>query len=124
LFSPERRSVIHFNVTTHPTAVWSSQQLLNAFPYDSVPQYIIRDRDCIYGDVVQRQLEELGAPNAIQKKSLHPCGAPQRRRAFSILTTTQMESQRLFTVGLKRACNPLLEVWRQSLQPVGKRRNI
>jgi putative transposase len=60
VLSHERRSVIHFNVTSHPTAEWTSQQLLQAFPYDSAPQYIIRDRDCIYGDVVQRQLKELG----------------------------------------------------------------
>ncbi|MBN1571345.1 MAG: transposase [Acidobacteria bacterium] len=59
VLSHERRRVIHFNVTSHPTAEWTSQQLLHAFPYDSAPQYIIRDRDCIYGEVVQRQLEEL-----------------------------------------------------------------
>jgi transposase InsO family protein len=60
VLSHERRHVVHFNVTSHPTAEWTSQQLLHAFPYDSAPQYIIRDRDCIFGEVVQRQLEELG----------------------------------------------------------------
>jgi putative transposase len=55
-----RRLIIHFNVTSHPAAEWTSQQLLQAFPYDSAPQFIIRDRDCIYGDVVQRQLKDLG----------------------------------------------------------------
>ena len=60
VLSHERRRVVHFNVTPHPTAEWTSQQLLHAFPYDSAPQYIIRDRDCIFGEVVQRQLEELG----------------------------------------------------------------
>jgi len=58
--SHERRRVIHFNVTSHPTAEWTSQQIFQAFPYDSAPQYIMRDRDCIYGDVVQRQLKVLG----------------------------------------------------------------
>jgi putative transposase len=60
VLSHERRRVIHFNVTSHPTAEWTSQQLLQACPYDSAPQYIIRDRDCIYGDIVQRHLKELG----------------------------------------------------------------
>jgi len=60
VLSHERRRVIHFNVTSHPTAQWTAQQLLHAFPFDSAPRYIIRDRDCIYGEVVQRQLEELG----------------------------------------------------------------
>jgi putative transposase len=60
VFSHERRRVIHFNVTSHPTAEWASQQLLHAFPYDSAPRYIIRDRDCIYGGIIQQRLNELG----------------------------------------------------------------
>jgi putative transposase len=60
VLSHERRRVIHFNVTSHPTADWTCRQLLHAFPFDSAPQYIIRDRDGIYGEVVQRQLKELG----------------------------------------------------------------
>jgi putative transposase len=60
VLSHKRRHVIHFNVTSHPTAEWTSQQLLHAFPYDSAPQYIIRDRDCTYGVDVQRQLKDMG----------------------------------------------------------------
>jgi putative transposase len=60
ILSHERRRVIHFNVTSHPTAEWTSQQLLHAFPYDSAPRYLIRDRDCIYGGIVQQRLNELG----------------------------------------------------------------
>jgi putative transposase len=60
VLSHERRHVVHFNVASHPTAEWTSQQLLHAFPYDSDPQYIIRDRDCIYGADVQRQLKNMG----------------------------------------------------------------
>jgi putative transposase len=60
ILSHERRRVVHFNVTSHPTAEWTSRQLLHAFPFDSAPQYIIRDRDCIYGEAVEHQLEELG----------------------------------------------------------------
>jgi putative transposase len=60
VLSHERRRVIHFNVASHPTAEWTSQQLLNVFPYDSAPRYIIRDRDCIYGADVQRQLKDMG----------------------------------------------------------------
>jgi putative transposase len=60
VLSHERRHVVHFNVTSHPTAEWTSQQLLHAFPYDSAPQYIIRDRDRIYGADVQQQLKYMG----------------------------------------------------------------
>jgi putative transposase len=60
VLSHERRRVVHFNVTSHPTAEWTSQQLLQAFPYDTVPQYVLRDRDRIYGEDVRRQLNDMG----------------------------------------------------------------
>src|SRR5213594_1159030 len=44
-----RRRVVHFNVTAHPTAAWTTQQLVDAFPDDSAPPYLLRDRDSIYG---------------------------------------------------------------------------
>jgi hypothetical protein len=42
-----RQRVVHFNVTEHPTAAWTTQQILEAFPEDTVPGYLIRDRDQI-----------------------------------------------------------------------------
>jgi len=44
-----RRRVVHFNVTEHPTAVWTAQQIVDAFPDDSAPAYLLRDRDQVYG---------------------------------------------------------------------------
>src|SRR5260221_520308 len=44
-----RRRVVHFNVTGYPTAAWTAQQILEAFPEDTAPRYLIRDRDRIYG---------------------------------------------------------------------------
>ncbi len=49
----ERRKVVHFNVTAHPTAQWTAQQLVEAFPFDEAPRYLLRDRDSIYGQVFQ-----------------------------------------------------------------------
>jgi putative transposase len=40
-----RRRVVHFNVTEHPTAAWTGQQIVDAFPDDSAPSYLDRDRD-------------------------------------------------------------------------------
>ncbi len=40
-----RRRVVHFNVTEHPTAAWTAQQIVDAFPDDSAPSYLLRDRD-------------------------------------------------------------------------------
>src|SRR5438445_12224821 len=41
----DRRRVLHFNVTEHPTAAWTAQQLVDAFPDDSAPSCLLRDRD-------------------------------------------------------------------------------
>ena len=56
----ERRKVAHFNVTTNPTAAWVAQQLREAFPFDTAPCYLIRDRDGIYGREVRQTLQSLG----------------------------------------------------------------
>ena len=45
----DRRRIVHFNVTSHPTAEWTGQQLREAFPFDRIPRYLLRDRDAIFG---------------------------------------------------------------------------
>ena len=55
-----RRRVIHFNVTEHPTAQWTAQQIVEAFPWDTAPKYLLRDRNAIYGKVFQRRVESMG----------------------------------------------------------------
>jgi putative transposase len=45
----ERRRVVHFGVTEHPTQEWTRQQMREAFPWDQAPRYVLRDRDAIYG---------------------------------------------------------------------------
>jgi transposase InsO family protein len=54
-----RRRVIHFNATAHPTAEWTAQQLREAFPFDQIPRYLLRDRDKIFGDNFRRQVEDM-----------------------------------------------------------------
>ena len=46
----DRRRILHFGVTAHPSAEWTAQQLRDAFPWDTAPRYLLRDRDRIFGD--------------------------------------------------------------------------
>ena len=46
-----RRLWVSFGVTTNPTAEWISRQIIEAFPWDSSPCYLIRDRDSAYGPI-------------------------------------------------------------------------
>jgi putative transposase len=55
----ERRRVVHFNVTAHPTAEWTAQQLREAFPFDRIPRYLLRDRDKIFGDDFRQQVRDM-----------------------------------------------------------------
>jgi putative transposase len=55
-----RRRVIHFNVTEHPTAYWAAQQIVDAFPDESAPGYLLRDRDHIYGEQFRRRVKSMG----------------------------------------------------------------
>ena len=55
-----RREVLHFAVTDHSTAVWTSQQIVEAFADRDPARFLIRDRDSIYGDEVRRRIAALG----------------------------------------------------------------
>jgi transposase InsO family protein len=47
-------------VTAHPTAAWTAQQVVEAFPYDERPRYLLRDRDSIYDHGFRRRVRRLG----------------------------------------------------------------
>ena len=56
----DRRELLHLNVTDHPSAVWTAQQIIEAFPEETAPRYLLRDRDAIYGDEFARRVEGIG----------------------------------------------------------------
>ena len=60
ILSHDRRRPVHFAVTRHPTAEWTAQQLLQAFPWDTAPRYLLRDRDGNYGKVFRETALGLG----------------------------------------------------------------
>jgi transposase InsO family protein len=61
----ERRRIVHFGVTAHPTSEWTSQQIREAFPWDSAPRYLIRDRDGCYGTAFRSRLQAMGVNEAL-----------------------------------------------------------
>ena len=78
LLAHQRRRIVHFNVTEHPTAEWSAQQVIEAFPHDTAPRWALRDRDAVYGDVFRAAL-----PASASAKSSRVRRVPGRIRTRS-----------------------------------------
>ena len=65
----ERRRILHFNVTEHPTVEWTSQQIREAFAWETAPRFLLRDRDKIYGKAFRDLVAAIGIEEI--------CTAPQ-----------------------------------------------
>jgi putative transposase len=59
VLSHDRRKVVHFNVTANPSAKWTAQQLVEAFPWNTAPKYLLRDRDSIYGGYFRQRVKNM-----------------------------------------------------------------
>jgi putative transposase len=70
----ERRRILRFAVTRHPTAEWTAQQLRKAFPWDTAPRFLLRDRDRIFGYEFVEQLNAMGIEQVLSAP-----GAPWQR---------------------------------------------
>jgi putative transposase len=55
-----RRELVHVNATDHLSAAWTARQLVESFPDETAPKYLLRDRDALYGDVFARRVKGLG----------------------------------------------------------------
>jgi putative transposase len=58
--SHHRRRIVHLAITEHPTAMWTAQQIIEAFPDDSAPRWLVRDRDAIYSDAFRCRVASMG----------------------------------------------------------------
>ena len=56
----ERRRLIGFGVTAHPSAEWIARQVTEAFPWDEAPRFLIRDRDGAFGPAYTRRIRAMG----------------------------------------------------------------
>ena len=61
----DRRQVVHFNVTAHPTARWTAQQIIEAFPEETAPRFLLRDRDQIYGEYFRCRVAGMGVEEVV-----------------------------------------------------------
>jgi transposase InsO family protein len=65
ILAHERRRVVHFNMTEHPTAQWTAQQVVDAFPWDEAPRYLLRDRDRVYGGSFRQRVHNMGIEEVV-----------------------------------------------------------
>ncbi len=56
----DRRRVVHFNLTEHPYAEWAAQQIIESFPFEETPRFLLRDRDGTYGEYFKMRVEGMG----------------------------------------------------------------
>jgi putative transposase len=57
--------VVRFNVTARPTAEWTAQQVIEAFPEDQAPRFLIQDRNSIYGDFFRQRVKHMGIEEVV-----------------------------------------------------------
>ena len=69
LLAHQRRRIVHINITEHPTAAWTAQQLIEAFPDDTAPRWLLRDRDANYGDAFRRRVAGMGIGEVLASRS-------------------------------------------------------
>jgi len=103
-----RRELIHINVTDHPTAAWTARQIVEAFPDDTAPKYLLRDRDRIYGVGFARRVEGIGI-----REVLTAPGAPwQNPFAERVIDSIRRECLNHFLVLNERHLHRLLRAYR------------
>jgi transposase InsO family protein len=61
----DRRKIIHFDITAHPTQHWLARQITEAFPWDTAPRYLLRDRDASYGKSFRDRIQAMGINEVI-----------------------------------------------------------
>ena len=61
----DRRRIIHFEVTQNPTQIWLARQMTEAFPWDTAPRYLLRDRDASYGQAFRDRVEAMAIKEVV-----------------------------------------------------------
>jgi putative transposase len=94
ILSHDRRRLVHVAVTEYPTSEWVARQLLEAFPWDGAPRYLLRDRDGSYGEKFPEVARWLGIREILT--------APQANRTHLSLDKDAPVSRPVQPVGTGR----------------------
>ena len=115
VLSHDRRRILHVNVTRHPTAEWTAQQITEAFPGDAeMPRYLHRDRDSIYGDAFQQRIAVLGLREVVNAKQ-SPWQNPFAERAVGSIRRECLDHVIAFGEGhLRRVLREYVEYYNRS----------
>jgi putative transposase len=108
LLAHHRRRIVHLAITEHPTAAWTAQQVIEAFPNDTAPRWLLRDRDAIYGNVFRRRVAGRGITEVITSPSSpwqNPyaerlIGSPRRECLDHVIVLGERHLRRLLTAYL------------------------
>ena len=65
ILAHDRRKIVRFDVTRYPTAGWLARQVTEAFPWDTAPRYLLRDRDASYGEDFRKQVDAMGITEVV-----------------------------------------------------------
>jgi transposase InsO family protein len=65
ILAHDRRRIVRFDVTQHPTAAWLAQQIIEAFPWETAPRFLLRDRDASYGSVFSKRVAATGITEVV-----------------------------------------------------------
>jgi len=65
ILTHDRRRIVRFDVTRNPTAGWLARQVTEAFPWDTAPRYLLRDRDGSYGSEFCKRVDAIGITEVV-----------------------------------------------------------
>ena len=101
-----RRRIVHFNVTAHPTAVWTAQQVVEAFPEDTAPRWLLRDRDAIYGEAFRQRVAGMGIGEVLSAPA-SPWQNPYAERLIGSIRRDCLDQWWCSVSGHRRFCQLL-----------------
>ena len=81
ILAPDRRKIVRFDVTLHPTAGWLSRQITEAFQWDTTSRYLLRDHDASYGSYFRRRVEAMGITESHHGATIFLPGFAKRQLA-------------------------------------------